>query len=120
METRDLYCIICPNGCKLKIMMEDNSIVDINGQKCNRGKDYALQEIKNPKRIVTSTVKLVDSKKILLPVRSNTSISKDLLSEAIKEIDGVNVSPPIKCGDIIIENILNTGVNIIAEKSIKS
>ncbi|MBV4439422.1 DUF1667 domain-containing protein [Clostridium tyrobutyricum] len=119
MEVNDLYCIVCPNGCKLTVTLQNNKIAEIKGQKCNRGESYALQEIKDPKRILTSTVKINNSNRILLPVRSDISISKELLFEAMKEINKVRATPPIECGDIIIKNILNTDVNIIAEKSIK-
>lgn len=120
MKTQDLYCIVCPNGCKLTVMSQNNEIIKVDGQKCNRGKTYALQEIRDPQRILTSTVKITNNNtKFLLPVRSDKSISKKLLFKAMNEINKIKVTIPVKCGDIIIKNILGTNVNIISEKTIK-
>jgi CxxC motif-containing protein len=100
--------------------MDDNKIIGVEGQKCERGKEYALQEIEDPQRILTSTVKIANSASniSLLPVRSDKSISKKLLFTAMHEINNVRVTLPVKCGEIIIKNILDTNVNIIAEKTI--
>ena len=57
MEKRELICIGCPMGCPLTVQLEDGEILSITGQTCKRGEVYARNEVTNPTRIVTSTVK---------------------------------------------------------------
>lgn len=119
MKTQELYCIVCPNGCKLTVAMEGDAIKEVTGGKCKRGEKYAVEELKNPQRVLTSTVKIENCDQALLPVRSSETISKSLLLDAMKQINKVKVKAPISLGDVIIKNILNTGVDIVAEKSIR-
>jgi len=104
----DITCIICPLGCKIHIEEENNDFT-FSGNICSKGEEYAIQEIKNPIRIVTTTVFVDNDNHRLLPVRS-------LVLKCIVELSKIKVKTPIKCGDIIYENILGTGVNIIASR----
>jgi CxxC motif-containing protein len=54
-----------------------------------------------------------------LPVNSDAPLPKNLISDAMTVIRNIEVTPPVKSGEIIIENILNTGVNIISTKSLQ-
>ena len=111
---RDLICIVCPRGCRLQI---DDKLF-VTGNYCKRGDTYAKNEVTKPMRMVTSTV--VISSKIIarLPVCTNKPIPKDQIFAVMKELDQIVVNAPIKIHDIIIENVLNLGVNIIATRTI--
>ena len=110
--TRELTCIICPKGCSIKVDIEDKDIKKIEGNTCKRGYDYAYSELTNPVRTLTTTIKLEDGK--MLPVKTDKPIPKELLFKCMEEINKTIIKPPVKIGDIVIENILNTGSNIIA------
>lgn len=112
----ELTCIVCPMGCHLNV---ENSAEDfkVEGNTCRRGEKYAVQELTNPTRVITSTVKLENSYLHLLPIKTEDSIPKGMTFEIMKELDKIKVSAPVKVGDIIIENILNTGVNIVSAKT---
>jgi CxxC motif-containing protein len=112
---KNYICIICPAGCHLEI--DENLLV--TGNKCIRGKDYAISEFKNPKRILTTTIKTMSSDIKRLPVKSSSALPKDLLFECMKIINSKIIDKNVKIGDIIITDILNTGINIIATKSIQ-
>lgn len=109
---KDLICIICPEGCHLKIDVDND--FQTTGNKCKRGITYGKQELTNPTRTVTSTVCIEGASYCRLPVKTYIPISKDLVFKCIKEINKVKVKSPIKMGDVIIHNILNTGINIVA------
>ena len=113
---KELTCIICPKGCNIKIEFNDKNIEKIEGNTCKRGYDYAFSEITNPVRTITTTVKLEDGK--MLSVKTDKPIPKDMIFKCMKEINKVTIKPPIKQGQIIIKNILNTDCNIIATKVI--
>ena len=115
--TKELTCIICPKGCNIKVEFEKDKVTNIEGNTCKRGYDYAFSEITNPVRTLTSTIKLEDGNMVSL--KTDKPIPKNLISKCMKEINKTIAKPPIKEGQILIENILNTGCNIVATKLIK-
>lgn len=115
--TEEITCILCPLSCNLKVIVENNKII-ITENACKKGEEYAIQEIKNPIRILTTTVFVDNGELILLPVRSEKGLHKDLILNCIKILSKIRVKAPIKQKDIIYKNILETGVNIIASRDI--
>lgn len=111
---KKLICIKCPIGCTL-IYNEGK----ITGYKCLKGKEYGLEEMTNPVRVVTTTVKTTSYKNPRLSVKTSKAIPKGLIFKIMKEINQKIVYNDTKIGDVIIENILNTGANIIATQNIK-
>lgn len=113
-------CIVCPIGCHLKIEEKQNSEsgYEVTGNNCPRGEKYALKEMINPERIVTSTIKIKNLKNLMLPVKTTDGIPKDKVLDFMKEVSNYEAIRPIKRGDIIIENIYGTGVNLVAAKTI--
>jgi CxxC motif-containing protein len=117
---KEMICIVCPMGCHLTVShneKEDGFLV--SGNKCNRGKAYAIEEIKNPKRMVPTTVTIEGGVLNRLPVKTKEPIPKGIIFEAMKVINQITVKAPIKCGDVIIENLLETGVSVVATRSMK-
>jgi CxxC motif-containing protein len=112
---RDLVCIVCPRGCRLKV--DDNMVV--TGNYCKRGTTYALNELIKPMRMVTSTVKIDSIIIERLPVVTEKPIPKEKIFAVMEAINQVQVKAPVKIHDVIIENVLNLGVNIIATRSIE-
>jgi len=110
---RSIICTVCPVGCNIEVEMTDNKeIVSITGNTCKRGLVYAENECINPKRTLTTTV-FCDNGEIL-SVKTSEAVPKELLFECMKEINKTVAKAPVKIGEVIIENILNTGANVIA------
>jgi CxxC motif-containing protein len=114
MAKKNITCIICPLGCAISVEGEGENIQSLTGQGCKRGEEYARNEFIHPLRILTSSVKVTGSKVPLVAVRTNKPMAKELLFQAIAEIRKVEARIPVKRGDVIIANILGTGVDIIA------
>lgn len=114
---KELICISCPIGCKLTF---DTETKKVSGNRCPRGETYGLHEITNPVRIITSTIRVENGKQPLVPVKTSCAIKKDLNFECMKIINKTVAKAPIKVGDIIIKNVLNSGADIIATKNIDS
>jgi len=117
---KNLTCIVCPMGCNLEIEIDDKnnkSIKKVSGNQCKRGENYAKSEIICPTRTLTTTILTNDGR--LLPVKTDKPIPKDFMFECMKKINGQTVSLPINVGDVIIENIANTGANIVATKNMR-
>jgi CxxC motif-containing protein len=119
MEAKDMVCIVCPLGCKLKIMKSDEGQngYTVEGNKCFRGANYGITEMTNPTRVLTTTVIILGSSIRRLPVKTSGPIPKHLINDAMKVINKVEVKTPIKVGQAIIKNILDTGVDVIASRS---
>ena len=112
---KELICIVCPRGCHLKVDVENKNVT---GNTCKRGFEYGLNEVISPTRIVTSTVKVQNASQCVVPVKTEKAIPKEKIFDIMKEINKVEIKTPIKIGQVIIENILGTGVNVVATKSI--
>ncbi|MGG7057037.1 DUF1667 domain-containing protein [Clostridium tertium] len=108
---KELICICCPMGCHLKVNIEENKVT---GNGCKRGINYGLSELTNPVRVITTTVKVKDGENILLPVKTKGEIPKGLIFKCMEELRNIEVTAPIKIGDIIVSNILNTGIDIVS------
>ena len=115
---KELICIVCPKGCRIKIERVDNNFVVV-GNSCKMGERYAIKESTNPTRVLTSTVIVSSSNTKRLPVKTKGEIPKEIIFECMKVINEVEVHAPIKIGQVIIENILDTGVDVVACKSVK-
>lgn len=115
MEKRDLVCVSCPIGCAITVELDDNGqVLSVTGNTCKRGDSYARQECTHPERMLTSTVKVEGGRLPVVPVKSAKPIPKELLFDCMIEINKVTVQAPVKIGDVVLENILGTGVNIVA------
>lgn len=117
MELRRMTCINCPLGCSLEVSINGEDI-QVSGNKCKRGLEYGINEIRNPRRIVTSTMRVTGGDKPLVSVKTDKEIPKKLIFEAMKLINQTSTKAPLKIGDILIENILDTGSNIVATSSV--
>ncbi|PKM83082.1 MAG: molybdopterin oxidoreductase [Firmicutes bacterium HGW-Firmicutes-14] len=119
MET-NLICISCPKGCHLKVSLAGENIQEVKGNRCPRGKEYAESEIKDPRRVLTTTVLVKGGRLPVIPVKSQTGLPKGLIIAAMKILRETAVSSPVRRGDIVVENILGTGINIIAARDVAS
>ena len=110
---QELICITCPKGCVTKVWKEKGN-VKIEGKICKKGKDYIKQEYIEPKRMLTSTVVVERSAVKRLPVRTREAIPKKKLFMAMDQLSEIRVKPPIRIGDVIISNLVDTGIDLIA------
>ncbi|MBQ2833955.1 MAG: DUF1667 domain-containing protein [Clostridia bacterium] len=118
MKTVNLICIGCPLGCPLTVEMEGNEVKSVAGNTCPRGDAYAKKELTNPTRIVTSTVRVAGGKLAMVSVKTESDIPKGKIFDCVKALKEVEVVAPVKIGDVIVENVAGTGVNIIATKNV--
>lgn len=116
MEVKEMICIVCPLGCKLKVT-ENQAEYAVEGNKCFRGADYGIKEMTNPTRVLTTTVMISDAALRRLPVRTSGAIPKHLLKQAMELINKAEVKAPIKAGQIIIKDIMGTEIDVIASRS---
>ena len=116
---KNIICTVCPRGCSVVVDGDISGVKSVNGYGCKRGLEYATAEFINPCRILTTLVKINGDENSVLPVRSNKPIAKDKIFECMQVIKKASVNLPVEMHQVIIKNILETGVDIVATKEIK-
>ena len=115
MEKRELVCVSCPMGCAITVELDDQGqVVSVTGNTCPRGDKYARQECTHPERMVTSSVKVEGGRLAVVPVKTSKPIAKELIFDCMKEINKVSLKAPVNIGDVVIHNVLNTDIDIVA------
>lgn len=114
----ELTCIVCPKGCRLKV--DEANGYAVTGASCPRGEAYGKKELTAPTRTVTSTVRITGALHSRLPVKTAGEIDRALMFEAIEALKTVRVKAPVDCGDVILPDLLGTGVDVVATKNMKA
>ena len=120
MERKELTCIGCPMGCQITVELEHGEILSVKGNTCALGDKYARNEVLHPERTVTSTVVVDGGDKPRVSVKTAGNIPKDRIFDCMKEIDAVRVQAPVRIGDVMIENVVDSGVNVVATRNISA
>lgn len=111
---KKLVCIVCPKGCRLTV--EEGTQIRVTGNACPRGETYARQELLAPVRVLTATVALEGGLHPRLPVKTKGAIPRELVPEAAALLRGIRVKSPVKSGQVILANIGDTGVDVVATR----
>ena len=112
--TTKLTCIGCPLGCEIIVQTDGGKVMDIKGNACRKGADYARSEVTDPRRILTTTMRVTGGDKPLVSVKTSVPVKKALLLRCMKEINGTAAAAPVAIGDALITNILGTGADVVA------
>lgn len=113
---KELICIVCPKGCHLKV--DESNGFAVTGNSCEKGPAYAVKELTNPTRVVTSTVRIQGGEIPRLPVKTDGDIPKEKMFEAMRLLDPILLQAPVKVGDVVLADIWGTGVNFVATRSL--
>ena len=116
---KSLICVSCPLGCPIEVEIENGEVVAVTGNTCKRGDAYARTEITNPMRSLTTSVKVECGVHPVVPVKSAGPVPKDKMFACMEEINKAVIKAPVKIGDVIIKDIVATGVNIVATVNIE-
>ena len=124
IETLQFNCTTCPSECLLTVEVERDAdghvaeVRSVTGNNCPRGDKFARQELSCPMRVLTTTVAVSGGDEALLPVRTAEAIPLELHAQAMSLIRGLVVKAPIHMGDVILPNLLNTNIDLIASMDI--
>lgn len=114
-KDQTVICISCPLACMITVTFDDRGdVLGIANNQCKEGEKYAVAECKFPGRILTTTIPTEGSSRKLLPARTNKPVPKEQLMECMKSLSKTKVKPPVKMGQVIFANILDTGADLIA------
>ena len=114
----ELTCIRCPIGCQLTVDV-DGENVSVTGNSCPRGAEYGKKEMTAPTRIVTSSVRVTGGVLPLVSVKTASDIPKERIMDVMAEIRSLQVTAPVKIGDVLLQNVAGTGADIVATRTVK-
>lgn len=121
--TEAFSCTTCPSECSLHVTVERDGeggvrVLDVSGNRCPRGDAFARQEVGRPVRVLTTTVLVRGGDERLLPVRTAEAIPRDLARDAMGALRTVSVDAPVRMGDVVVADILETGVDVVASMDV--
>lgn len=124
IEKIPLTCIICPMGCSMEVEVETNAsgqkkVLSVKDNGCKRGEQYAAKELINPTRTLTTTIKVEGGQLPLVPVKTAGEVPKASLLQCMEVVRRASCKAPVKRGDVLIYDLLGTGVNVVACADIK-
>lgn len=114
--TEEMICITCPMGCTLQVTHDGDTLIHVDGNTCKRGVAYVESELTDPRRMVATTVRVKDGLHPLVPVYTESAFPKPQIISLLQKIRELQVEAPVKADQVILENALDTGINVIASR----
>ncbi|AOM83575.1 DUF1667 domain-containing protein [Salisediminibacterium beveridgei] len=122
MTVHELTCITCPIGCRLEVTVTkkgDQTSYEVNGNTCKRGEKYAIDELTNPLRMVTTTVKIKGSHLCRIPVKTLEPIPKGDIMNCMAELNEIELVAPVACGEIVVDHVSGSGIPVVTTRSME-
>ena len=115
-EQRDFICITCPVGCALEAVVDDRELVELRGQTCQRAISFVREELTDPRRVLTTTVRVRGAALPLVPVRATEALPKGLLLPVMADLRAVVLDAPIEQHQLVLQNVCNSGTDIVTTR----
>lgn len=116
-EKKHFVCVVCPIGCEIDVVHEGSNIISMEGNKCEKSVEFVSQELIEPMRILTTTVRIQGSRWPVVPVRTDRAVPKWLFPRIMKRLRHINLQAPVNMLDVVLRDILHTGANVIATRT---
>ena len=113
---KEVICTCCPKGCHLKV--DEANDYKVTGNGCENGVRYGKEELTHPTRIITSTVRAEGGLHARCSVKTSDAVPKEKMFEVMNALDSVTLKAPVSIGQVVIENVCGTGVNVVATKAV--
>jgi CxxC motif-containing protein len=117
VEKRHFVCVVCPVGCEIDVVHDGSKIISMEGNKCEKSVEFVSQELVEPMRILTTTVRIEGSRWPVIPVRTDKSVPKRLFPRIMRQLRPIKLHAPVDMLDVIVRDVMRTGANIIAARS---
>ena len=115
---KELICISCPLGCRMTVEKKGEEWL-VKGNTCPRGKQYAIDEMTAPKRMVTSSLAVTNGNEKMVSVKTNAPLPKELIFKALNLLKGVTVTAPVEIGTPLVKDIFGTGIDFVATRKVE-
>ena len=116
-EKKHFVCVVCPIGCEIDVVHDGGKIISTEGNKCEKSEEFVTQELIEPMRILTTTVRIQGSRWPVIPVRTDKAVPKRMFPRIMKELRRIKLRPPVNMLDLVVRDVLHTGVNVVATRT---
>jgi CxxC motif-containing protein len=116
-EKSHFVCVVCPIGCEIDVVHDSGRIISMEGNKCEKSEEFVRQELIEPMRILTTTVRIQGARWSVIPVRSDKAVPKRLFPRIMKKLRRIELQAPVHMLDVVLKDILGTGANIITTRT---
>jgi len=116
-EKKHIVCVVCPVGCEIDVVHDGSKIISMEGNKCEKSEEFVTQELIEPMRILTTTVRIQGSRWPVIPVRTDKAIPKRLFPRIMKQLRRSKLQAPVNMLDLVLRDVLHTGANVIATRT---
>jgi len=116
-EKKHFVCVVCPIGCEIDVVHDGSKIISMAGNKCEKSEEFVIQELIEPMRILTTTVRIQGSRWPVIPVRTDKSVPKRLFPRIMRQLRRIKLQAPVNMLDVVVRDALRTGANIIATRT---
>ena len=116
-EKTHFVCVVCPVGCEIDVVHDGGKIISMEGNKCEKSEEFVTQELIEPMRILTTTVRIQGSRWLVIPVRTDKAVPKRLFALIMRRLRRIELQAPVGILDVVVRDVLRTGANVIATRS---
>ncbi|MCJ7575803.1 MAG: DUF1667 domain-containing protein [Dehalococcoidia bacterium] len=116
-EKKHFVCVVCPVGCEIDVVHDGSKIISMEGNKCEKSEEFARQELIEPMRILTTTVRIQGSRWPVIPVRTDKPVPKRLFPRIMRQLRPIKLQAPVNMLDVVVRDVLHTGANVVATRT---
>jgi CxxC motif-containing protein len=116
-EKKHFVCVVCPIGCEIDVVHDGSKIISMEGNRCEKSEEFISQELVEPMRILTTTVRVQGSRLSVIPVRTDKAVPKRLFPHIMKQLRHIKLQAPVSMLDVVVKDILHTGAAVIATRT---
>jgi CxxC motif-containing protein len=113
-----LTCVLCPIGCELEIGKDAAGEIQVQGNQCDKGLPFAVEEVLRPKRNLATSVPLRGTASRMVSVRLTRTVPREMIFPILKEISKLRPEAPVRRGQVLIADVLGTGADVIATRTV--
>jgi CxxC motif-containing protein len=113
-----LTCVLCPVGCELEVRRDDSTEVEVSGNQCDKGIPFAVEEILHPKRNLATSVPVRGTSSKMVSVRLSGPVPREMIFPILAEIARLRPEAPVNRGQVLVADVLGTGVDVIATRTV--
>jgi CxxC motif-containing protein len=113
-----LTCVLCPVGCELEVRKDEAGELEIQGNQCDKGIPFAVEEVLHPKRNLATSVPLRGTAATMVSVRLSGPVPREMIFPILAEIARLGPEAPVSRGQVLIVDVLGTGVDVIATRTV--
>lgn len=117
VQKKHFVCVVCPVGCEIDVVHDGSKIISMEGNRCEKSEEFVSQELIEPMRILTTTVRVQGSRWSVIPVRTDKAVPKRLFPHIMKQLRHIKLQAPVNMLDVVVRDIASTGASVIATRS---